>query len=169
MSALYEKYRARGFMVVACPCNQFLGQEPGTEAEIQHAVCTRFPKAEFPIVTKLDVNGDNAHPLWTFLKSKKSNFFGAGTILWNFSSFLCTPDGQVHERYAPGIPFDAIEADLLRILPAAPPANVDTVWNAAAQAGGGAAAEAAPAAPVAPAAAPAPTAAPPTDGPASAP
>ncbi|KAJ0906662.1 putative phospholipid-hydroperoxide glutathione peroxidase [Helianthus annuus] len=84
LNILYQKYKDQDFEILAFPCNQFLRQEPGTNEEIQETVCTRF-KAEFPIFDKIDVNGNNAAPLYKFLKSEKGGFLVDG-IKWNFTS-----------------------------------------------------------------------------------
>ncbi|KAH1223365.1 putative phospholipid hydroperoxide glutathione peroxidase [Glycine max] len=99
LNQLYEKYKGKGLEILAFPCNQFGAQEPGTNEEIVEFACTRF-KAEFPIFDKVDVNGDNAAPLYKFLKSSKGGLFG-DSIKWNFSKFLVDKDGNVVDRYAP--------------------------------------------------------------------
>ncbi|THG16523.1 hypothetical protein TEA_010566 [Camellia sinensis var. sinensis] len=99
LSQLYEKYKDQGLEILAFPCNQFGGQEPGNNEQIVEFACTRF-KAEFPIFDKVDVNGENAAPIYKFLKSSKGGFFGDG-IKWNFSKFLADQDGNVIGRYAP--------------------------------------------------------------------
>ncbi|KAI8554312.1 hypothetical protein RHMOL_Rhmol05G0088700 [Rhododendron molle] len=99
LNMLYEKYRDQGFEILAFPCNQFGWQEPGTNEEIQETVCTMF-KAEFPIFEKIEVNGENAAPIFKFLKSKKGGLLG-DDIKWNFTKFLVNKEGKVVERYAP--------------------------------------------------------------------
>ncbi|KAB2623000.1 phospholipid hydroperoxide glutathione peroxidase [Pyrus ussuriensis x Pyrus communis] len=99
LSVLYEKYKSKGFEILAFPCNQFGGQEPGNNEEIQEVACTRF-KAEFPIFDKIEVNGKNEAPLYKFLKGQKGGVFGSG-IKWNFTKFLINKEGKVVERYAP--------------------------------------------------------------------
>ncbi|KXG31059.1 hypothetical protein SORBI_3004G290100 [Sorghum bicolor] len=96
LSQLYEKYKDQGFEILAFPCNQFGGQEPGTNEEIVQFACTRF-KAEYPIFDKVDVNGDNTAPIYKFLKSSKGSLFGEN-IKWNFSKFLVDKEGRVVER-----------------------------------------------------------------------
>ena len=85
MEELYQKYKDQGFVVVAFPCNQFGAQEKGSEEEIDTFVCERF-KASFPMMAKVDVNGDTAHPLYVHLKKSKPGFLGTEGIKWNFSS-----------------------------------------------------------------------------------
>ncbi|RDX75225.1 putative phospholipid hydroperoxide glutathione peroxidase, partial [Mucuna pruriens] len=99
LNELYEKYKNQGLEILAFPCNQFAGQEPGNNEEIQELVCTRF-KAEFPIFDKVEVNGKNAVPLFKFLKEQKGGIFG-DSIKWNFTKFLVNKEGKVVERYAP--------------------------------------------------------------------
>ncbi|CAL9757975.1 unnamed protein product, partial [Musa acuminata subsp. burmannicoides] len=99
LTQLYEKYKDKDFEILAFPCNQFAGQEPGSNEEIVEFACTRF-KAEYPIFDKVDVNGQNATPIYKFLKSSKGGIFGDG-IKWNFTKFLVDKDGRVVDRYAP--------------------------------------------------------------------
>lgn len=99
LSVLHEKYKNQGLEILAFPCNQFNGQEPGSSEQIQEVACTRF-KAEFPIFDKIEVNGKNAEPLYNFLKAQKGGLFTNG-IKWNFTKFLVDKEGNVVERYAP--------------------------------------------------------------------
>lgn len=114
LTQLYQKYKDQGFEVLAFPCNQFGGQEPGSNEEIENFVCTRF-KAEYPIFDKVDVNGSNAAPLYKFLKSSKGGFLG-DSIKWNFSKFLVDKDGKVVDRYAPTTSPLSIEKDIKKLL-----------------------------------------------------
>ncbi|XP_039142534.1 probable phospholipid hydroperoxide glutathione peroxidase [Dioscorea cayenensis subsp. rotundata] len=114
LSQLYEKYKDNGFEILAFPCNQFGGQEPGTNEEILQFACTRF-KAEYPIFDKVDVNGNNAAPIYKFLKSSKGSIFG-DSIKWNFSKFLVDKDGNVIDRYAPTTSPLSIEKDIKKLL-----------------------------------------------------
>ncbi|GFP81449.1 phospholipid hydroperoxide glutathione peroxidase 1 chloroplastic [Phtheirospermum japonicum] len=86
LSHIYEKYKTQGFEILAFPCNQFGGQEPGSNPEIKQFACTRF-KAEFPIFDKVDVNGPSTAPVYQFLKSSAGGFLG-DLIKWNFEKFL---------------------------------------------------------------------------------
>ncbi|KAH9324550.1 hypothetical protein KI387_004728, partial [Taxus chinensis] len=99
MNEVYAKYKDQGLEILAFPCNQFGGQEPGNNEQIVEVACTRF-KAEFPIFDKVEVNGGNAAPIYKFLKSSKGGFFG-DSIKWNFAKFLVDKDGNVVDRYAP--------------------------------------------------------------------
>ncbi|CAM0944648.1 unnamed protein product [Alopecurus aequalis] len=113
LAQLYEKYKDQGFEILAFPCNQFGGQEPGTNEEIVQFACTRF-KAEYPIFDKVDVNGDNVAPIYKFLKTSKGSIFG-DNIKWNFSKFLVDKEGRVVDRYAPTTSPLSIE-DLKKLL-----------------------------------------------------
>ncbi|KAG4186938.1 hypothetical protein ERO13_A08G074000v2 [Gossypium hirsutum] len=114
LNVLYEKYKNQGFEILAFPCNQFGGQEPGTNEQIQEATCSMF-KAEFPIFDKVEVNGKNAAPLYKFLKSEKGRYFG-DAIKWNFTKFLVNKEGKVVERYAPTTSPLNIEKDIRDLL-----------------------------------------------------
>jgi len=103
LEALYRDYKDRGVVVLGFPCNQFGAQEPGTEAEIAQ-FCELNYGVSFPIFSKIDVNGSNAHPLYKFLKSEKSGLLGViglDAIKWNFTKFLVDRTGKVVSRYAP--------------------------------------------------------------------
>ncbi|GKV06153.1 hypothetical protein SLEP1_g18077 [Rubroshorea leprosula] len=114
LNVLYERYKSKGFEILAFPCNQFAGQEPGSNEDIQEVACTRF-KAEFPIFDKVEVNGKDAVPLYKFLKSQKGGYFGDG-IKWNFTKFLVNKEGKVVERYAPTTSPLKIEKDIQNLL-----------------------------------------------------
>lgn len=114
LSQVYEKYKDQGLEILAFPCNQFAGQEPGTNEEIVQFACTRF-KAEYPIFDKVDVNGSNASPLYKFLKSSKGGIFG-DSVKWNFSKFLVDKEGRVVDRYAPTTSPLSIEKDIKKLL-----------------------------------------------------
>ena len=111
LQALYNKFRNRGLVVLGFPCNQFGHQEPGGEAEIEQ-FCTKSYGVTFPMFAKIEVNGVNAHPLYTYLKSEKPGILGTESIKWNFTKFLVGSDGTVLRRYAPSDKPEAIEADL---------------------------------------------------------
>ncbi|RNF06857.1 glutathione peroxidase-type tryparedoxin peroxidase [Trypanosoma rangeli] len=114
-TTLYNKYKGQGFTVLAFPCNQFGGQEPGTAQEVKEFVCTRF-KAEFPIMAKIDVNGDKVHPLYEFMKEVKPGILGTKAIKWNFTSFLIDKNGVPVVRFSPGASVDQIEKELVPLL-----------------------------------------------------
>ncbi len=100
LEELHKAYHDKGLAVLGFPCNQFGGQEPGTADEIG-AFCTKNYGVTFPIFAKIDVNGDNAHPLWQYLKTEKPGLLGTKSIKWNFTKFLVDRAGNVVERYAP--------------------------------------------------------------------
>eukprot|EP01018_Ginkgo_biloba_P024991 Gb_12820 [translate_table: standard] len=114
MNELYAKYKDQGFEILAFPCNQFGEQEPGTNEQIAELACTRF-KAEFPMFDKVEVNGDNAAPIYKFLKSSKGGIPG-GDIEWNFSKFLVNKDGHVMEVCEPETSPLEIEKDIKKML-----------------------------------------------------
>ncbi|XP_020596986.1 probable phospholipid hydroperoxide glutathione peroxidase [Phalaenopsis equestris] len=116
LSHLYEKYKSQGFEILAFPCNQFGGQEPGSNPEIKRFACTKF-KAEFPIFDKVDVNGPNTAPLYQFLKASAGGFLG-DLIKWNFEKFLIDKNGKVVERYPPTTSPFQIEKDIKKLLAA---------------------------------------------------
>ncbi|KAH0828860.1 hypothetical protein HID58_031411 [Brassica napus] len=97
LTELYRKYKDQGFEILAFPCNQFLYQEPGTSQDAHDFACTRF-QAEYPVFQKVRVNGQNAAPLYKFLKASKPTFLGS-RIKWNFTKFLVSKDGIVIDRY----------------------------------------------------------------------
>ena len=111
---LYVKYKDKGLEILDFPCNQFGHQAPGTEEEIQE-FCTLKYKTTFPLFAKIDVNGKNAAPLFTYLKNQKGGFLG-DDIKWNFTKFLVSRDGKVVERYAPVTKPEKIENDILKLL-----------------------------------------------------
>lgn len=101
--------------MLAFPCNQFGGQEPGGASEIR-ATADRYG-VTFPMFAKIDVNGENTHPVYRILKAQKGDFKGLVTdIKWNFAKFLVGPDGQVVNRYLPTTSPSSIESDILKLL-----------------------------------------------------
>ena len=107
LEPLYQKYHDQGFEILDFPCNQFGQQAPGTIQEI-HSFCTANFDIHFPQFDKIDVNGENAHPLYTWLKAQA----GGGDIKWNFTKFLVGRDGKVIKRYESRDQVAAIEADM---------------------------------------------------------
>ena len=107
LEPLYQKYHGQGFEILDFPCNQFGQQAPGTIQEI-HQFCTANFDIHFPQFDKIDVNGENAHPLYTWLKAQG----GGGDIKWNFTKFLVGRDGKVVKRYESRDQVAAIEADM---------------------------------------------------------
>ena len=114
LEELYAAHKDDGFVVLGFPCNQFGGQEPGSEEEIGE-FCQLNYGVTFPMFEKVDVNGDDAHPLFTWLKKEKSGLLG-GKIKWNFTKFLVGRDGQVIDRYAPTTKPEDLEGDVVTAL-----------------------------------------------------
>ena len=100
LEALWRKYGERGLTVLGFPCNQFGGQEPGNEASIGE-FCSLTYDVTFPMFAKVDVNGDDTHPIFALLKEGAPGLLGTEAIKWNFTKFLVSRDGQQIERYAP--------------------------------------------------------------------
>jgi glutathione peroxidase len=108
LEGLHEKYAAQGLAIVGVPCNQFHGQEPGTDAEISE-FCKKNYGVQFDMLSKVDVNGDDACPLYKFLTSKESDPKFGGPITWNFEKFLFDRNGQLVARFAPKTQPDSLE------------------------------------------------------------
>jgi glutathione peroxidase len=100
LESLHRKYGERGLAILGFPCNQFGAQEPGDAAEIAN-FCSLTYDVSFPMFAKVDVNGDNTHPLFQYLKAAKPGLLGTEGIKWNFTKFLVDRNGEVVERYAP--------------------------------------------------------------------
>lgn len=111
LEAMYQRLKEKGFVILGFPCNQFAGQEPGTNEEIQ-AFCQLNYGVQFPVFAKLNVNGNDAHPLYTYLKAET----GGDRIKWNFNKFLIDKAGNVIRRYASGDDLEALEQDIIKIL-----------------------------------------------------
>lgn len=114
LQKLHSKYANKGLSILGFPCNQFLGQEPGTEEEIKNFCMSNFG-VEFDMFSKIDVNGDDTHPLYVYLKEAAGGFI-TDTIKWNFTKFLVDRDGKVIKRYAPSVKPSEIEADIKKLL-----------------------------------------------------
>jgi glutathione peroxidase len=106
LEALYQKYNSQGLVVLGFPCNQFGGQEPGTDVEIKQ-FCTSRYAVTFPMFDKLEVNGGNRHPLYVMLAGNESPF--AGDIKWNFTKFLIGRDGKILKRFGSPVKPDSEE------------------------------------------------------------
>jgi glutathione peroxidase len=106
LEAVHEKYKDKGFSVLGFPCNQFGGQEPGTNEEIKQFCSSKY-NVTFPLYDKLEVNGPGRHPLYVALAGEKSPF--PGDIKWNFGKFLIGRDGKIIKRFEPKTTPDAPE------------------------------------------------------------
>lgn len=115
LEALYRELGPRGLVVLGFPCNQFGHQEPGDEAEIAN-FCSLTYDVSFPMFTKVDVNGDNAHPLFQWLKAQKPGLLGTEAIKWNFTKFLVDRTGEVVDRAAPTTKPEDMHAKIEKLL-----------------------------------------------------
>jgi glutathione peroxidase len=115
LESLYRKYHDRGFVVLGFPCNQFGGQEPGADADIQQ-FCTTNYEVTFPLFAKIDVNGPGTHPLYRVLKPARPGVLGTEAIKWNFTKFLVNGRGEVVARYAPSDTPERIEGDIAALV-----------------------------------------------------
>ncbi len=116
LQALYDKYRAQGFEILDFPCNQFANQAPGTDEEI-HTFCTGRFGITFEQFAKIDVNGDDASPLYVWLKKQKGGVLGE-RIKWNFTKFLIDRDGNVVDRFAPTTTPEALDKEVAALVSA---------------------------------------------------
>ena len=115
LEALYEKLHGDGLTILGFPCNQFGAQEPGSESEIG-AFCQKNYGVTFPMFSKIEVNGANAHPLYKYLKDAKPGLLGTEAIKWNFTKFLVGKDGEPVARYAPNTKPEELEAPIRTLL-----------------------------------------------------
>ena len=125
LERVHRTYRDRGFSVLAFPCNQFGGQEPGTDEEIR-AFCASTFDVTFPVFAKVRVNGPAADPLFVHLKSTKRGWLGVGRISWNFTKFLIDRRGRVVGRFAPATAPAALVPDIERLLAEPRPPGAET-------------------------------------------
>ncbi|PSB23454.1 glutathione peroxidase [Stenomitos frigidus ULC18] len=117
LQALYDKYTSQGFVILGFPCNQFGQQEPGSTAEIQSFCEMRFG-VTFPLFQKIDVNGQNAHPLYKYLTKTAPGILGTEAIKWNFTKFLVDRTGKVVSRYSSLTKPEDIEKEIQTLLQA---------------------------------------------------
>ncbi len=111
LEQLWHDYRTRGLVVVGFPSNEFGGQDPGSNEEIA-SFCEVNYGVSFPMMSKVEVNGDSAHALWQWLKKEKPGLLGTQAIKWNFTKFLVGRDGRVIRRYAPNDAPESLRADI---------------------------------------------------------
>jgi glutathione peroxidase len=119
LERLQKTYADRGFSVVGFPCNQFLGQEPGSAEEIQQFCSTTYG-VTFPLMEKIDVNGEERHPIYTELTETKDAEGNAGDITWNFEKFLVSDSGEILDRFRPQV--EPEDATIVSAIEAALPA-----------------------------------------------
>ena len=112
LEELYQKYKDKGLVILGFPCNQFMNQEPLNEEEIK-SFCSLTYGVTFPMFSKIDVNGENTHPLYKYLKEAKKGLLGSEAIKWNFTKFLVDKNGTVINRYAPATKPESLEVDIL--------------------------------------------------------
>jgi len=115
LEALWRRLAARGLVVLGFPCNQFGAQEPGEAAEIEE-FCKSNYDVSFPMFAKIDVNGDNAHPLYRHLKANAPGLLGTEAIKWNFTKFLVDRRGRVVDRYAPTATPESLAVEIEKLL-----------------------------------------------------
>ncbi|MDC7234779.1 MAG: glutathione peroxidase [Spirochaetales bacterium] len=114
LEKLYKQYKDKGLVILGFPCNQFAGQEPGDEKSISE-VCLINYGVSFPMFSKIDVNGSEAHPLYKFLRSRLKGL-GGDKIKWNFTKFLIDREGRPVRRFAPTVKPEALEKHILKQL-----------------------------------------------------
>ena len=115
LNELQKKYADQGFSVLAFPCNQFGKQEPGSKSEIQDFCSLNFD-VSFPVLAKIDVNGENEEPLFGYLKSEQPGIMGSKGIKWNFTKFLVDKNGEVLKRFSSKTTPSEIEKEIESIL-----------------------------------------------------
>jgi glutathione peroxidase len=115
LEKLHQNYRDKGLVVIGCPCNQFGRQEPGSDGEIAD-FCHANYGVSFPMSTRIEVNGEGAHPLYAFLKSRATGVLGSESIKWNFTKFLVDRNGQVVNRFAPATKPEDLSSEIESLL-----------------------------------------------------
>lgn len=116
LEQLYQRYRDRGLVILGFPCNQFKNQEPGSEQEIME-FCRLTYGVSFEMFAKIEVNGENAHPLYTHLKNECPGLLGSRTIKWNFTKFIVDASGRAVKRFSPATEPADLEGDIIQLLP----------------------------------------------------
>ncbi len=115
LERVYKEYESQGLVVLGFPCNQFGSQDPGANSEIGE-FCQRNYGVSFPMFAKIDVNGDDAHPLYKYLTKEAKGILGSEAIKWNFTKFLVGKDGNVIDRYASTTKPESIVSDIQKAL-----------------------------------------------------
>lgn len=114
LEEIYKKYKDQGLVILGFPCNQFGNQEPGDKKEIEEGCLINYG-VSFPMFAKVDVNGNNAHPLFHYLKSELGGLLGS-RVKWNFTKFLIDADGKPYKRYAPITKPEKLVPDIEKLL-----------------------------------------------------
>jgi len=114
LELLYEKYKNQGFEILGFPCNQFANQDPLSDEEI-HSFCSLNYGVSFPMFKKIEVNGENSHPLYKYLKEAKKGTFGSN-IKWNFTKFLFDREGNLVKRFEPTFALNKLEDNIVKLL-----------------------------------------------------
>jgi glutathione peroxidase len=115
LEKLYEQFKEKGLVVLGFPCNQFAGQEPGNESDIK-SFCELNFGVTFPLFSKINVNGPDAHPLYQYLKNRLPGVLGSEGIKWNFTKFLVDREGEPVKRYASTDTPESMEEDIEEVL-----------------------------------------------------
>lgn len=115
LELLHKKHKDKGLIVIGFPCNQFLSQEPESNETMVNSCKINFG-VTFPLTEKIDVNGENTHPIFAYLKNSISNWIFGETIKWNFTKFLVDSKGNTYKRYSPNTNPEKIEKDILKLL-----------------------------------------------------
>lgn len=115
LEELYKKYKDSNFEILAFPCNQFGAQEKGSDVDIK-AFCDLNFNISFPLFAKIDVNGNDAHPLYKYLTKEQKGLLGSAKIKWNFTKFLVDKEGNPVDRFAPTTKPEALEEDIKKLL-----------------------------------------------------
>lgn len=115
LQELYNEYNSKNLKILGFPCNQFGGQEPGSDKDIYDFCVTHF-MVSFPMFSKIEVNGENADPIFKFLKTKAPGLMGTEAIKWNFTKFLVSKDGKTVKRFAPKDTPQSIKSEIEKVL-----------------------------------------------------
>ena len=115
LEELYQAYKDLGLEILGFPCNQFASQDPGSESEIAE-FCQLNYGVSFPMFAKIEVNGDNTHPIYQYLKQQAPGLMGSKSIKWNFTKFLVSRDGKVIKRFAPTDTPEKLTEDIQKLL-----------------------------------------------------
>ena len=115
LESIYQRYRNQGLVILGFPCNQFMNQEPGDDIEI-HSFCRTNYGITFPMFRKVDVRGEKAHPLFTYLTEQAPGVMGSKAIKWNFTKFLVDRNGNIIKRFAPSTKLSEVEKGIVDLL-----------------------------------------------------